>query len=171
MENPRKSLEQAAQARFMSSLRSAGVLLACFLVAALTLPLGTSFTLAVAGIFLGIMAGTAFSGMADALRKIYLIFTKDENGLRLALVSIIGVAALILLLHSMSGRSQRSFGTLFEILQKTPSYAFAIGVTAVPSFLATLWWLARRRRPTMSRIDAEAHGNRRDRNKRRRRSS
>lgn len=164
MENPWKSLENHARARLMSSLRHAGVLIAGFLAMALALAVGgESLGLAVAGIFLGVTVGAAASGMADVIRETYRNLTKDDNGLRLVLVSVIGVVAVILFLYLISERSQRSFGSLFEILHENPSYVRSIGVTAVPSFLVTLWWLARRRRTAVSQMGSKKHGKRRDR--------
>jgi hypothetical protein len=172
MDDPWKSLENDARARFMSSLRRAGVLIAGFLVVALALRVGDeSLASAVLGIFLGVMVGVTSSGMADAIREIYRTLTKDDNGVRLILVSVIGVVALFLYFHLISERSQRGLGSLLEIFHKHPSYASAFGVTAVPSFLVTLWWLARRRRTAMSKMSSKEHGKKRDRNKTRRRSS
>jgi hypothetical protein len=155
----------------MSSLRSAGFLLAAVLAVGIALPMGESFALAVIGIFLGFAVGATLSDMADLIGRGYRKLTKDDNAVRLVLVSVIGVVAVFLFLHLISERSQRSFGELFKILTENPHYAYTIGLTAVPTCLATLWWRARRRVTATAQPRAKEPSKKRDRKKRRRRPS
>ena len=170
MDDPLKSLENHAHARMKSSLRHAGLLIAGLLGGALAIRVGgESFGLAVFGIFLGVAVGELSSGMAETIREFYRNLTKDDNGVRLILVSVIGVVALFLFFYLFSERLQRNVWSVLESFHEHPAYTARIGVTAAPSFLVTLWWLTRPRRTAMSKMSSKNPGKKRDRNKTRRR--
>ena len=120
MEDPLKSFQERARARFTSSLRHAGILFAGLLGTTFAVRVGgESFGLAVLGIFLGVAVGGLSSGMADTILETYRHLTKDDSGVRLVLVSVIGAVALFLFFYLISERLQRSVGSVLESFMNT----------------------------------------------------